>query len=177
MMDFRAYDEEVANAALSKMLRHLWYLTEELVVFVLFSDNPEITCSLKREMGDKIISTPKPDSFRLGRPIFKSITRNTTLIDLVGPDSWFLFETLGSNGEWLYSDVGAWQENDEYLRIKSFVQTVKVVNDPAERAVKLSTECSVVITDDEEQRSALMQAIEQHRQQYPDSKKVTLRKK
>ena len=56
------------------------------------------------------------------------------------------------------------------------MQTLKVVNDPAERAVKLNTECCLIITDNADQRSALIQVIEQHRKDYPDFKKATLRK-
>lgn len=176
MMDFRDVDEAVASAALRKMQNHRWYLTEELVVFVLLSDNSAVTDDMKRNMADKLLSIEKPKSFELGKPIFKSINRDTTLIDLVGPNSWLLFSSLCINNDWLSESVPNWNEKPDFLLAKSFVQTVKVVNDPAERAIKLNTECCLVITDNVKQRSHLMQAIEDHRKKFPDFKKITLGK-
>ena len=47
MMDYRAVDNEVAEAALQKVLKHCWYLTAELVVFAMFSSNQNISFETK----------------------------------------------------------------------------------------------------------------------------------
>ena len=41
---------------------------------------------------------------------------------------------------------------------------MKVVNNAAERGVKLNTDCAAIITDDVQQKQDLLQAIEAHRE-------------
>jgi hypothetical protein len=55
MMKFKEIDCEVADAVLSKMMNHRWYIIQEAVVFALFStliDNTQ-----KRNLAAKILST------------------------------------------------------------------------------------------------------------------------
>ena len=56
------------------------------------------------------------------------------------------------------------------------MRTVKVVNNAAERGVKLDIECAAIITDDVQQKHDLLQAIEAHREQFPSFAKATLEK-
>ena len=56
------------------------------------------------------------------------------------------------------------------------MRTVKVVNNAAERDVKLNIDCAAIITDDVQQKHDLLQAIEVHREQFPDFEKATLEK-
>ena len=54
------------------------------------------------------------------------------------------------------------------------MHTVKVVNDAAKRGIKLNTDYDTIITEDERRNSSLIQAVEEHRQDYPDFTKSTL---
>lgn len=63
-----------------------------------------------------------------------------------------------------------------YHVVETFVRTVKVVNDTAERGVKLISDFANIITCDAEQRAALLQGVEKHRQQFKDFDKQTLNK-
>ena len=57
------------------------------------------------------------------------------------------------------------------------MRTVKVVNNAAERrGVKLNIDCAAIITDDVLQKHDLLQAIEAHREQFPDFAEATLEK-
>ena len=56
------------------------------------------------------------------------------------------------------------------------MRTVKVVNNAGERGVKLNIDCAVIITDDVQQKHDLLQAIEAHREQFPDFETETLEK-
>ena len=76
------------------MKHHTWYLTQEIVPFALFSRHPEMTNSHKEQLALRLIRTEKPDSFRRGKPVFPLIENSTTLPDLVGPDSHFIFDAL-----------------------------------------------------------------------------------
>ena len=51
MMSYLAVDNEIAEAALQKVLKHRWYLTAELVAFAMFSSNQNISFETKEKMA------------------------------------------------------------------------------------------------------------------------------
>ena len=63
-----------------------------------------------------------------------------------------------------------------YQEMKSFVNSVKVVNDAAERGVKLNTDYAAILTDDPQQRERILQADEDHRKRFPEFSKAALSK-
>ena len=102
MMDYQAVDNEIAEAALQKVLKHCWYLTAELVVFAMFSSNQNILFEIKEEMAKTLIlQTTQPEVFRTGKPVYVHIDRSTKLFDLIRPESWFLFTALNISHDWL----------------------------------------------------------------------------
>jgi len=54
---------------------------------------------------------------------------------------------------------------------KKTVESLKVVNDIAERGVSLISSVNSVLTNQEEQKQFLLQAVEKHRHLYPDPNK------
>ena len=67
----------------------------------------------------------------------------------------------------LASPVSQWPHDSRFVEAEKFVRTVKVVNDSAERGVKLISDFATIITNDPEQRAWLLQGVENHRKQYP----------
>ena len=57
------------------------------------------------------------------------------------------------------------------------MHSIKVVNDAAERGVALIQLFNAAITPQEEQKQFLLQVVEQHRQEFPDSKMAILVRK
>ena len=94
--------------------------------------------------------------------------------NLLRPESHSLFSILGIITDWLAKPIEQWTEQPGYKEAEKFVCTVKVVNDTAERGVKLISEFATIITSDPEKREWLLQGVENHRQQYPDFGKKTL---
>lgn len=129
---------KVADAAIKAMERHLWYLTEELVIFSLFSNR--ISTMERRMIAQKLLKTSKPKVFNCGRPKFPILKKSTNLSSLIGPNSWYLFELLGVNTDWIGMPVEQWDLHPGYKDAEQFVRHVKVVNDSAERGVKLIQE-------------------------------------
>lgn len=165
----------MADAAYTKLIKHHWYLTEETVVHALFTNHRSMTNNLKERMAGKLLETPKPTKFRRGIPLLqRRITESTSIEDLVGPESWFIFEALGIGCEWLRLPVTEWDSNPDFMEAAAFVKSVKVVNDAAERGIKLNSDYAAYITDKEQQRASLLQAVEEHRQMFPDFKKSTI---
>ena len=97
-----------------------------------------------------------------------------SLADFIGPESHTLFKTLKTSAEWLSKPVEQWSSDPDFQIAENFVRSVKVVNDPAERGVKLISDFATKITTDHTQRQALLQGVEKHRQKYPDFNKTTL---
>lgn len=88
---------------------------------------------------DEIPSMPK-HRYGSGKQSFPKITEATTLGDLVNKDSWFTVNLLHLDMTFLTEDVDTWQNIDHFKAAKSIVDGLNVVNDPAERAVKLTTD-------------------------------------
>ena len=178
MKKYSFYDSQVAGASFKKLHKHHWYLNEETAVFALFSDHSDMTNEMKKRIATKLLETPRPSQFRRGVPFLRCpISESTTIADLIGPNSWFIFEALCIGSEWLALPVTEWQSRDEFMQASAFARTVKVVNDAAERMIKLNTDFAAYITDSEEQRASLLQVVEHHRRQYPDFRKATIAQK
>lgn len=177
VIKYKQIDPEVATVVLNKLERHQWYLTQEIVPFTLFSSNEMVTSSLKQQLATKLYTTEKPQSFRMGKPLFpKIITERTNLIDLIGPDSTFLFKALNINMEWLQKPVDTWQLYEDFRKAQNFVKSLKVVNDCAERGVKMMADFAQKITTDPKQREFLLQAVEFNRVKLDSFKKEALNK-
>ncbi|GBN15438.1 hypothetical protein AVEN_161867-1 [Araneus ventricosus] len=67
--------------------------------------------------------------------------------------------------------------DDSYLKSQEIFQNIRVVNDIAKRGVKLKQDFNGLLIVDEEQKQFLVQCVEDHRKQYPDCKKATLKRK
>jgi hypothetical protein len=75
-------------------------------------------------------------NFRLGRPGLRQVSADALLAELVEPDSVTLFQTSNVNTHLLAKPTNTWQ-SDAVIIANTFVRTVKVVDDAAERGVQL----------------------------------------
>jgi hypothetical protein len=100
-------DPEIADIALHKLFNHLWYLTAELTPFALCSD--KVTADEKRDIAKAILKN-KGGPVRLGRPLMKPITKNSTLASRIDSNSLFLFQRLHIGVDWLEEPVATWNE-------------------------------------------------------------------
>ena len=85
---------------MDSVMRHLWYLAPDTVVFCLF--DPEISDVEKREVARAIVCTPCPATIQLGKPhMLVLMPANPSLASFLGTDSWKLWELLGVGHAWL----------------------------------------------------------------------------
>ena len=75
----------------------------------------------------------------------------------------YFFTILGISQEFLQVDPSEWESQPEYQESKRLVQSVKVVNDLAERRVVLIQEFNSSLTRNEEQKQYKLQVVEDHR--------------
>ena len=68
-----------------------------------------------------------------------------------------------------------WEAEDDYVKFKSYVEALRVTNDTAERAVKLVSDYSKILTKDETLFKHIIQIVSEHMKNIPDHKKETLK--
>lgn len=78
-------------------------------------------------------------------------------MDLITYKSIKLFDRFDIQTNFLSLDPIYWEENEEYKKGKQIVRSLKVVNDTAERHVKLMEKFNCKITKNEEQKQFLLQ--------------------
>jgi hypothetical protein len=169
---YSKHDPQVAHVAITALERHYWYLTEECVIFALFSD--AVAETDKQQIAQRLLRMEQPKIFTKGMPTFPALNSTSKLLDLIGPNSWFLLCSLGVNTSWLGQPAKSWHLDSGYLEAKDFVQHLKVVNDISERAVQLIQSFATTITNDETQKEYLLQVVEHHRKTVPNFQKSTL---
>ena len=99
--------------------------------------------------------------------------------DLVGERSVIIFQRLNlflHDISFLTYSRDKWCDFDGWKKLNMFTSNLKVVNDIAEREVRLMEEFKDILTDDEEQRRRLLRCIEDTRKLLPDFWKPTLAK-
>ena len=95
-----------------------------------------------------------------------------TLSKLIGPRSWTLPNMLELSEDemiWLKQDVSDWKLFPGYQKFYNFIYSLKVVNDTAERGVKLIQEF-IKSSNNEDLRQDFMMAVSAVRKQLPLNK-------
>lgn len=87
---YRTQDPSASDICVKSILLHLWYLTEELVVFAIF--DTDIQDSLRQQIVLKLLSCQRPKIFKPQKPVFPDIDPMTIiypyqLVDFIGSRS------------------------------------------------------------------------------------------
>jgi hypothetical protein len=167
--EYRKIDPAIAEAAIKTLDRHLWYITEEVAPFALFSTL--VTETEKKQIVQSLIKARDDKPLQKGVPTFPQLKSSTKLHFLIGRNSWQLYNCLHVNTNWFHLPPTQWASGGDYRSVEMFVKNVHVVNDLAERAIKLITDFAGSITNDENQRQFLLQCVEQHRHTVHDFSK------
>ena len=185
LVRFSSMDPELGDCAKTILLRHTWYLQEETVPMALFSD--KLTEDDKSRLASKMLTfeSNKPshwDSeeggevrYELGKPVLNlDLTPATKLIDLVGVNSFMIFDLLGISWDWLRDKPDSWSSSEMFMTMRDYIRTVKVTNDVAERGVKIMADYASILTVDDDMRPLILQGVERNRRMFPSFKKSVL---
>lgn len=140
MKELHAYgriDAEIARVALGVHKRHLWYLSDELVVLSLFSD--KVSTDDKSTMAILMlrVTTHRTENSIKHTTEIDDI-QNAELHNFLSARSFFFFEHLGLSTEFLDVDPNDWNDIESFRQAeKTVLDLITVVNDSAERAVQL----------------------------------------
>ena len=113
-------------------------------------------CLLQVQPDESLKSPKNRFGTGYGKPKFPTnITTSTTLADLVGTDSWFLFYILQLDPSFLMLDVDKWSESGAYQASLANVGAMNVINDCAERGVKLGSDFLAAAKSEEHYQNVL----------------------
>ena len=161
----KEYDDELLrNKGLKMILRHSWYLSEELATLALFSNlvTEEQKCNLVLNMKKE-----------------KSSQSHTLHIlpqkldDLCISSSFF--ETAKIEDTFLSVPVKDWPKTPSYTKAALFAKNLICVNDVAEQGVALIQDFNSA-TKNEEQKQFLLQVVEMHRKKFTNCNRCNLLK-
>lgn len=168
----------ISQSAFKAFSRHKWYLTPEMIPLSLFSDvvsvqqKKLIADALSAVQPDDAVTAPKSRfGTGFGKPVFPAeISTSTELADLVTADSWFLFHVLELDADFLALDVAAWPESESFRASLNNVAALNVVNDCAERGVKMGSDF-LQSARNESCFQNVLQVVEKDRKELPNLRK------
>lgn len=121
---------------------------------------------------DRINDSPTKKFTILPHQISQYVDKN--IEDFVSQETLNFFKRFAIPTEFLKKDPKEWKNDSGYNLGLNIVNKLKVVNDSAERAVKLMEDFNPVLSKDEEEKQLIMQVVADYRKQYPDTNKSTL---
>ncbi|XP_050541482.1 uncharacterized protein LOC126905632 [Daktulosphaira vitifoliae] len=170
LKNYSSINKSISEVAIKVFSGHLWYLNDILSGLSFFDEG--ISIQNKKIMVQALNKKGEINSKK--RIDIKTVKENEGVNQFISENTKKLFSTLGINQEFLKDQPNTWAQNSNYIQAKNKVESLFVINDPAERGVALMTSFNNCLTNDEEQRQYLIQVVERHRNEYPDCKKATL---
>jgi len=168
------YDQPVSDACMDSCRRHVWYLTPQLVVLALADDG--LPPNERESIAKKLFETHRTGQFLPGKPVFPTVNCDSDeLEDYITGDSWMIFDLIGltEEQEWMLKPADLWGNFTDFIKFSEVIKSLRVVNDLAERGIKLILDF-IHMSHDEDQRQALLQVVEDHRKTFKDFNKNTL---
>ena len=171
---FEKQDREISTAVFEKLSLHLWYLVPETAALAFFDD--EIPSVRKNLMVQALSQESKKPIMDYKRNQAKKCME---LVDkeieyFISKDSMKFFSAFQIETSFLEEDASHWMGNAAYEKGKKIVSQLKVVNDVAERGVKLMSDFNDLKTRDEDQKQFLLHVAREYREKFPDINKSTL---
>ena len=166
----------MGKAMNSKFEQHLWYLSEEFVVFSLFSKKIEISQKNKcrKVMLSHYTENLGPVKGKLVTPMISKL-KTIEISVLFGKESWRLLRLCGIEGKsFLEKTASSWENCGDYKIMENIVSNFVVVNDVAERAILLAKTLQNKLTKNPELKHTLVNIIPELRKICPSQKKEDL---
>jgi len=168
--EYKSDDKKIADACLSKFLNHLFYLNEECAVFAIFDER--ISYDVRKKMADKLLKYQKQieltpgveDEFLTGQKKLclkledvDEFLNKELPVNLLSYKSYKIFKRFGISSEYLKIDPTKWNDNLAYQSAKRTIDSLQIVNDTAERGVKLMEDFNDKFSKNENQKQFLLQ--------------------
>jgi len=173
IVQYGTVSKQVSDAAKKKLEHHLWYLGPELIPLCLFSQ--KVSTEAKQQMCEAMLQCGEDWSSHGIKLHDSKKLENKELHELVAASSTSALRCLGVDVKLLTMNPAGWTDSPLFDKAKSVVDSIKVVNDSAERSVALMSSYNESITKNETEMQRLVQVVEDNRKRIPDYKKTTLK--
>jgi len=171
LIAYKSENGTVAAAAIKSFCHHLWYLSETLVGLAFFDS--AVSDDIKVAMVEAL-ERPGCDEPPKRIEVEVKAVPLRQLPDFVTSNTVKLFIVLDIHTDFLQQHPSTWETNVSFQVARRRILSLKVVNDAAERGVALVQSFNAILTNQEEQKQYLLQLVEKHRKDFPDSNKQTI---
>lgn len=170
---YNLVDENLSRELIRKFCNHLWYLSPELVALSFY--DTQISNISKRLMV-AALDRPHEDNNKritiLPHHVEQYVNKN--IEHFITQKTLHFFNRYCIPTDFLKKDPGEWENDKSYKIGLEIVGKLEVVNDTAERAVKLMEDYNQILSRDEEEKQFIMQIVADYRKQYPNANKSVL---
>ena len=177
MIMYREYRPEIAERCIRSMSNHLWYLHPSIIPFSLLDS--ELKEDEKREICKAIIDLSSQEQLRFKYEHVKienldlTTPERPSLANFVAKESLIVFDMLKHDQqkkEWMLLNSELWPLMTPFKQFQEFIHNIDVVNDSAERNIKLLQDF-VTSSNIEELRQDLFLSIEYKRKDVKGKRK------
>ncbi|XP_076674663.1 uncharacterized protein LOC143372399 [Andrena cerasifolii] len=171
---YQAVDKSISQIGLHKFSGHLWYLTPKCAALSFF--DADLSFDVKRRMVTKLDETDT--KIPLKKIVIKNVYMknyvNASVDKFISGESKNFVNRFNISTTFLQIVPAICENDEEYKADLEIVQNLKIVNDTAERGVKLVSDYNEILTTNEDSKQYILQILEEYRQFYPDVNKCSL---
>ena len=169
MKGYEAYKPEVTKKCMTSLTNHSWYLHPSIIPFSLL--DTDLTEKERQEIANAIfeLQDDGEDETRYVKVDLSTLNLETddrpTLAEFIDQKSILIFDILGHDKqkiEWTLLPPDMWILMTPFRQFKEFIESISVVNDPAERNIQL-VQKFIAGSYDENLRQDLFLAVESKR--------------
>lgn len=169
LVDYEKVHKSIAQAAQHRFASHLWYLSEVNIGFSVFDE--KLTDNERKEIVGGILWREGSENPPKKRELDVRAVKGMKLGDLSTTKTMDFFDILGICTDFFKVPVSRWANRDDYNLGKKIATHLRVVNEHAERGVKLMQDYNRKITQKESSFQDLLVNVHTFRQSLPDKKK------
>ena len=175
LLRYQTVNAVVSNAAQRKFAKHLWYLGEELLGLAVFDEDLPEKDREYLVMATRFRESRAQNPKRSEEDIKYLETKS--LPDLASKATQEFFRILEIDVSFFDTPVSSRKTQKSYADGKKAVGGLTVINDHAERRIKLMQDYNRSLTKNEESFQNLLLNVEAGRKNLPDLKKTSLVKR
>lgn len=171
-IQYASIDKTSSEVVLKKISNQLWYISDETIGFAFF--DPKVTNEMKKNMVTALKGKRKSiKRFEMKDKDMKKF-KHKVLSDFVSANTLKFFERLKICTDFLNVDPSQWNQRPDWRKGYETCKAIRVVNDTAERGVKIFTDYNQILTKDEDQKQFLVKVVKNYHEHYPTHKRSSL---
>lgn len=173
LKDLENIDLGISQVAVKKFRNHLWYLNGEAIAFAFFDNNVVDATKANMVAALNIEKEINLNRATMGKQTVSKFISGG-LEQFVSSQTRNFFERFQIDTSFMTLSPSKWPAHDCYMTAVKTLKKLRVVNDTAERGVKLMEEYNKLFTKNEEQKQFVLQVVSDYRRRFSNCKKSTV---